>query len=348
MTVEPNPAGAIAGPSPRPRRRAPRLEALSFRTISAVYIGLLLIAVFSIIVPSTFFTHGTLTSILNEQAISGLLAVALVIPLAAGGVDLSVGAILGIGAILVAWLIGEQQMAAAPAIAITLAAGAAIGAINGLLVTVLKLDSFISTLGMSSCLAAMVVWISNNQQILGLGEDFTRIATGELFGVTYPVYYMVVIAVIAWYVLEHTPAGRYLYATGGNPEAAKLAGLPTQRLIFGAFATCGLIAGLAGLLASARYGAGSPEIGPPYLLSAFAAAFLGSTQIKQGRVNVWGTLIAVYVLAIGVKGLQLAGAPFWLPDLFNGLALIVAVALARRERARPGRKRRGRRAVTAT
>ena len=336
MTAETNPAAA------RPPRREVSFEAFSFRNISAIYIGLLLILAFTIIVPSTFFTQGTFTSILNEQAISGLLAVGLVIPLAAGGIDLSVGATLGIGAILVAWLIGEQQMTGGLAIVITLAACALVGMVNGFLVTVLKIDSFIATLGMSSCLAAMVVWISDNQQILGLGEGFTKISTGELFGVTYPVYYMLVVCVLAWYVLEHTPVGRYLYATGGSPEAARLAGLPTQRLLFGAFAACGVIAGLAGLLATARFGAGSPEIGPPYLLSAFAAAFLGSTQLKHGRVNVWGTVIAVYVLAIGVKGLQLAGAPFWLPELFNGLALIVAVALARRERGKLSRLRRRR------
>jgi len=336
MTTQTGTVTALRG------RRELRLEALSFRNISAIYIGLLLVALFSILVPSTFFTQSTFTSILNEQAISGLLAVGLVIPLAAGGIDLSVGATLGIGAILVAWLIGEQHMAGGLAIVVTLGACALIGAANGFLVTILKIDSFIATLGMSSCLAALVVWISDNQQILGLSEAFTNIATGELFGVTYPVYYMLVVCMLAWYVLEHTPLGRYMYATGGSPEAARLAGLPTQRLLFGAFAACGLIAGLAGLLATARFGAGSPEIGPPYLLSAFAAAFLGSTQLKQGRVNVWGTVIAVYVLAIGVKGLQLAGAPFWLPELFNGLALIVAVALARRERGKLSRLRRRR------
>jgi ribose transport system permease protein len=143
---------------------------------------------------------------------------------------------------------------------------------------------------------------------------------------------MVVVAILAWYVLEHTPVGRFLYATGGAPEAARLAGLPTKRLIFGAFVICGLVAGFAGLLATAQFGAGSPDIGPPYLLSAFAAAFLGSTQLKHGRVNIWGAVIAVYVLAIGVKGLQLAGAPFWVSELFNGLALIVAVAAAVHER----------------
>lgn len=321
-----------------------RFAVLSFRNISAVYIGILLVIGFSLWLPDTFPRESTWISILNEQAIAAMLAVGLVIPLAANGIDLSVGSILGLGAIFAAWLIGEQDMAAGPAIVLTLATCAGVGVINGFLVTVLRIDSFIATLGMSSVVLAMIVWISNNQQIIGLSEGFTSIAHTELLGITLPVYYMLAVSTVAWYVLEHTPIGRYLYATGGGIEAARLAGLPTKRLLFGAFVACGMTAGLAGLLASAQVGAGSPDVGPPYLLAAFAAAFLGSTQLKRGRVNVWGTVIAVYVLAIGVKGLQLAGAPFWVSDLFNGLALIVAVALAVHEgkRVRTGRLKRRR------
>lgn len=316
-------------PSSPPLRR--RLAVLSFKNISAFYIGILLVIGFSLWLPDTFPTHSTLVTILNEQAINTLLAVGLVIPLAAGGIDLSVGAILGLGAIFIAWLVGDHNLATGPAIGLTLVVCAGVGAINGLLVTVVRIDSFIATLAMSSVVGAMIVWISNNQQIIGLTDSFTSIATGELFGITYPVYYMLIVSVLVWYVLEHTPLGRYLYATGGGIEAARLAGLPTKRLLFGAFVVCGLLAGFAGLLATAQVGAGSPDVGPSYLLAAFAAAFLGSTQLKRGRVNVWGTVIAVYVLAIGVKGLQLAGAPFWVSELFNGLALIVAVGIAVQE-----------------
>ncbi|MFJ8025701.1 hypothetical protein [Streptomyces sp. NPDC096311] len=141
-----------------------------------------------------------------------------------------------------------------------------------------------------------------------------------------------VLAGVIWFVLEHRPVGRYMYATGSNAEAARLAGVRTNRVIFGTIVCTALIATIAGIVVTSRIATGSPTIGPPYLLPAFAAAFLGSTQIRQGRFNVLGTLIAVYALATGVKGLQLAGAPFWLPDLFNGIALLVAVALSVRRR----------------
>lgn len=159
-----------------------------------------------------------------------------------------------------------------------------------------------------------------------------------------PVYYLLVLAIVIWFVLEHTPVGRRVYATGGGADAARLAGVRTSRVIFAAFVASAVIASLAGVLQTASIGTGDPNIGPSYLLPAFAAAFLGSTQIKPGRFNVWGTVLAVYVLATGVKGLQLAGAPFWLPDLFNGVALLLAVGLsglprrARRDRSKAKRE----------
>jgi ribose transport system permease protein len=140
---------------------------------------------------------------------------------------------------------------------------------------------------------------------------------------------MLAIALALWYVLERTPTGRRVYATGGNVNAARLAGVRTSRVIIVSLMTCGAIAAIAGILNSAQLATGDPTIGPGYLLPAYAAAFLGSTQFQGGRYNIWGTVVAVYVLAVGVKGLQLAGAPVWIPDLFNGVALILAVGMSK-------------------
>jgi ribose transport system permease protein len=129
-------------------------------------------------------------------------------------------------------------------------------------------------------------------------------------------------------VLERTPLGRRIYATGGNIEAAKLAGVRTSVIIVGSLMVCGAVAALGGILLTARLGNADPTVGPSFLLPAFTAAFLGSTQFRRGRFNVWGTVLAVYVLAVGVKGLQLSGAPVWIPDAFNGAALILAVGMA--------------------
>jgi ribose transport system permease protein len=132
---------------------------------------------------------------------------------------------------------------------------------------------------------------------------------------------------VLWWLTAHTPIGRYLYAIGGNTEAARLSGVRIERYTTFTFLTSAAVAGLAGVMFSSLNGP-SLNFGGTLLLPAFAAAFLGSTQLTPGRFNVWGTLLAIYVLAIGVQGLQLVSGASWLSDMFNGCALIIAVALS--------------------
>ncbi len=306
-------------------------RALSFRNISAIYIFIALFVLFSLWVPDTFLSATMWKTLLASQAVTAVLAVGLVLGLSAGAFDLAIGTELGLGSIIVAVLIGEHGMPIIPAIALTLAVGAAIGAINGMLVVKARIDSFIATLGMSSVLLALIAWISGGEQILGLGSGFQAIGTTKILGIALPFYIMLAVAAVAWYVLESTAIGRRIYATGGNIDAARLAGVSVSRVVIGTLIACGMIAAFAGVLVSANLGTGDPTIGPGYLLPAFSAAFLGSTQFRGGRFNVLGTVLAVYLLATGVKGLQLAGAPVWVPELFNGLALLIAVGMAKFE-----------------
>jgi ribose transport system permease protein len=307
-------------------------SALSFTNISAIYIFVLLFILFSLWVPDTFLTTGTWKSLLANSALTALVAIAVTIPLAAGTFNLAVGTEVGMAAILAAWLLEHQGLGVVPTLVLTLAAGCAIGAVSGALIVRARIDSFIATLGMSSILLALIAWISGGQQILNLPSAFQALATNELLGLAYPVWIMLAVGLVVWYVLQRTPAGRRVYATGGNVNAARLAGVRTSRVIVLSLVSCGAIAALAGLLTSAQLAVGDPTAGPGYLLPAYAAAFLGSTQFHGGRYNVWGAVIAVYVLAVGVKGLQLAGAPVWIPDLFNGAALLIAVGMSKYQR----------------
>lgn len=308
------------------------LKALSFRNISALYILALMIIIFSVWIPETFLQQSTWKTLLANQAVVAIIAIALVIPLTAGVYNLAIGYEVGFGGIFVAWSLAQAGLPIVPAIALTLLAGVAIGLLSSFLVVKVRINSFIATLGVSSVLSAMIQFVSGSQQILNLGPTFQSIATKQFLGVTYPVYIMLVIAVIAWYVLEKTPVGRRIYATGGNPAAARLSGVRTSIVITGTLVACGLLTMTAGIIQTATVGAGDPTVGPSFLLSAFAAAALGSTQFRGGRYNIAGTVVAVYVLATGVKGLQLAGAPVWIPDLFNGVALLIAVGMANYER----------------
>jgi ribose transport system permease protein len=304
---------------------------LSFRRLSAVYIFVVLFVAFSLWVPDTFLTASTWRSILDGQALTAMAAVALMIPVAAGAFDLSIGAQIGFTSIVVSWLLVDLGAAPLVAVGLTILIGAVTGLGTAVLVAVFGIDSFIATLGISSVLLALTNWMSGGAQILNLPTGFSDFSTRRIGGVTTPVLLMLVVAVIVWYVLENTPLGRRLHATGGNQAAARLSGVRTRLVVGGALVAGGMIAAVVGVLLSSRLGTGDPTSGPSFLLPAFSAVFLGATQFRAGRFNVWGTVVAVYVLAVGVKGLQLAGAPVWIPDLFNGLALILAVGLAKIE-----------------
>jgi ribose transport system permease protein len=302
-------------------------RALSFSRISGIYVWIAIIVIFALWVPDTFLTELTWKNIAASEAVTAMITVGLLFPLAAGVYDLAVGQTIGFAAIFSAYLV-NHGFDTGSAIAITLLAGVVIGMVNGVLVAGIGINSFIATLGVGSILLAFVGWISNRQQIVGLPSAFENFGQLQPLGIPIPVFYLVAFAIVGWYVLEHSPFGRYLYAIGGGPEAARLAGVPTRGLIFAALVISSVAAAFGGIVVTAKLGAGDPGVGPNFLLPAFAAAFLGATQFKPGRFNVPGTLVAVYLLATGVTGLQLAGAQFWITDLFNGLVLLIALTLA--------------------
>ena len=304
------------------------LRALSFWNASAIWVMVVIVLFFSYAIPETFLAARTWTSLLDTQAIVAITAVALIIPLSAGVFNLAIGAQVGVASIMIGWLLVPAGWPIFAAILMTLISSAAIGFLIAVLIVGFRIDSFIATLGASSLLLALVTFISCGRQILKMPRAFTDFGTDRIFGLTYPFLVMLALGVVVWYVLECTSLGRRVYATGGNLEAARLSGVPVVEIILGSMTACGLLTGVAGLLMIARLGNADPTIGPGFMLPAFTAAFLGSTQFHHGRFNVAGTILSVYVLAAGIKGLQLSGVPTWVTDGFNGAALLVAVGLA--------------------
>ncbi|MEN3281153.1 MAG: ribose transport system permease protein [Solirubrobacteraceae bacterium] len=309
-------------------RRRWRPSALRPSHYSGLYIWAALILLFALWVPDTFVTSLTLRTLLSEQAVTAMVTMGLLVALSAAAYDLSIGAVITLSAVVVAALTARTGIGLVPAILLTLAMGAAVGAINGVLVVGLGINSFIATLAMSSVLVAPTRAVSDDQIISGVPESLTSLTQGSVLGVPVIALYTLVAALLVWYVLEHTPVGRRVAATGMGREAARLAGVRTKRLTFGALVTSSLLASVGGILLTSKLSTAQPDLGTAYLLPAYAAAFLGTTQVKPGKFNVWGTLLAIFLLATGVKGLQLAGAPDWVTDLFNGLALIIAVGLS--------------------
>lgn len=323
------------------RRRSPiKWSSFHPRRIGVVYLYALIWVVFTIWVSDTWLTWLTHRSVLNANAILMVVAIGLLVPLAAGVFDLSIAGTISASSVMVSWGMVEAGWSVGVSIAAALLVGLVVGNVNGFLVVKIKIDSFIATLGMSSITTAVAVWRSNNRSLLGFPEGFKSLATQFAWGLNKTVLVALVAALVLWYVFEHTAAGRYLFATGGAREAARLAGVQTDRYVWGSLVTSAMVASVGGVMLAAQFGSTQAQSGSPYLLPAFAAAFLGSTQFKR-RFNVWGTILAVFVLQSGVKGLQLAGVgTTWIESLFFGVALIVAVGLSSyRKRVHGGQRR---------
>jgi ribose transport system permease protein len=335
LTAVPEPATEPAAPQQVAAKRTapPRAQrlahGLAFDRVGAVYVWLGIIVLFSLWVPETFPNLATAKQILNSNAITALGALAITIPLTARVFDLSFAGVMTLTGVAVAHLIANEGVPVVPAIAIALAIGLGVGVINAIVVVVMRIDSFIGTLATGSLIAALITMVTNEVPITDakLGGAFADIGQTSIGGVTLGVVYCAVVAVGIWYVLEHTATGRRLYATGFNPDAARLAGVRIDRLRFASLVSSGGLAGATGVVLASTLGSGSPSAGTPYLLPAFAAAFLGATQLKHGRFNAGGTIIAVLLLGTGVTGLALANAPQWAGDMFVGVVLIAALAL---------------------
>jgi ribose transport system permease protein len=330
VQTAPAPDGATA----KPKRRIN----LGFDKYSGLYVWALLVVIFALWIPDLFLSWDNFRTILSFQAISTIVALGLIIPVAAGAFDLTIAGALTVSAVFTGWALLDHRgvvFACTGALLI----GVVIGLANALVVVKFKVDSFIGTLGMSSILAAVAYMISGGGQLV-LPEagyaPFLDFARQQWFGISASVYYAGALAVVIWWMLEYTPGGRYLYAVGGNPVAARLAGVKVGRIIMLSFIASAVVASFAGIVYLSQNANGAPDSGTNYLLPAFSAVFLGATQIRPGRVNVVGTLVAILLLATGVTGLQLAGAPTYVTQLFNGAALIIAMALAARTARRRG------------
>lgn len=288
-----------------------------------------LILFFSVLLPNTFPTLLNLRSILSDKAIIALLSLAAMIPMVAGRIDLTVGYGIVLWHILA---ISLQTMYGIPwpvAVAIVLVLGIITGALNGLLVEVARIDSFIATLGTGTVLYALALWHTGGRQMVGtLPDAFLAINGTFVLGLPITAFYVLAITLILWVILDYTPIGRYLYAIGANQRAAELNGIPTRKFVIGAFVTSGALTALAGVLLASKLRIGQASVGLEFLLPALVGAFLGSTTIKPGRVNVWGTIVGVMILAVGISGIQQFGGSFWVEPLFNGTTLLIAIGIA--------------------
>jgi ribose transport system permease protein len=289
---------------------------------------LLMLVAFSIALPHTFPTGGNAKTIVNSAAVTMLLALAATIPLRAGDFDLSIAGTMIVSAATVAQLTAGK-VSWVLALIIVLAVGATIGAINAFLIVVIGLNGFVATLGSLTALEGLALAITGGQVISVPSVHVVNFTTHNFLGLQAMTWYVWVIGLTMWYLFERTPSGRYLLFIGGNPRSALLAGLSVRRIRSSAFIWCGILSALAGFLYAGSIGSIDATVAGQYLLQPYAAAFLGATTIAVGRFNALGTIVGLYLLTVGIAGLQLFGASNWVTNVFNGLALIAAITFAR-------------------
>jgi ribose transport system permease protein len=310
---------------------------------TAVYLGIIFLVVFSILQPRIFLTASNFRVTFSQGIVTVVLGLAFLVPLAAGVYDLSIGAMMELSLSLVMWFSLHTSLPPALTAVLSVLACCFVGLLSGVVTVKFRVNSLIATLGVSQLLSAATLTISNNTTMVGnLSNGFLNLGANNLFGIPYVVCYVAVIAVIIWFVLEHTPAGRSLFAVGGNAEAARLAGVAVDAVVYRSLVASAAIAGLAGVIYAMQVGTYSAGSGTGLLFPALAAVFFGASQFS-GRPNVWGTIVAFFALALGVKGLQLQFGPgtFWIDPLFQGVALIIAVSFASRQVMQQRRGRTG-------
>jgi ribose transport system permease protein len=314
------------------RRLTPRTKAaLGIFARYATILGLLaMIVAFSILSPKAFSTLGNFTNVLNQASLAMIIAGGLTLAVVVGELDLSIGFAASLHGILVTGFIVHDKLPIPLAIVIVLALGALIGFVNGFIVTKMKVNSVIATLGVGTIITGLAFAYSAGVPIVaGVPEAFLQLSLGRwLFGIPNNIVVMVFVLGILWVLVERTSIGQEIQAVGGNPAAARLAGINVDRIKTLGFVISGMCAALTGILLASRLGSGTTSAADSYLLTAFAAVFLGSATLRDGEFHVLGTLVGALIIAFGFNGLNIFGAPTFSQYVFQGAILIIAVGLS--------------------
>lgn len=284
---------------------------------------------FAVAEPGTLLTSGTFQTIFGSQQALVFLGMAAVVTFAVGEFDLSISAILGLGATLVPVLVVVHGWSPLTASIAAVAACMAVGAVNGFIVVVLGIDAIITTLGMGTFVLGITSGFSHSEAVSGLSNSFGSIAnTVVVLGLPISFFYGLALALLIAYVMRFTALGRHMAFVGANREVARLGGVRVSRIRIGSYIMSGLLCGIGGVLLTASVGGFDPNSSPTYLLPALSATFLGTAVIKPGRFNPIGTWVAIYFLVTGIVGLQLLGYTGWVSDVFYGAALVLAVIVS--------------------
>jgi ribose transport system permease protein len=272
----------------------------------------------------TFLTSTNLLNVLAGVAPTGIVAFAITYLLIVGEFDLSAGAIFVLTGVLSAKLYND--LGVWPSILVAVAAATALGVLNGILVAYFRINSFVCTLATSLMMAGLGLVITKGFLLNVPDEGFAALGTNELLGIKWSIWILVVAALVSGFVLSRTKFGRWLYAVGGNPEAARLSGIDVRRMKLAAFAISGFAAGVGGAIVVSRTSTGQAGDGISVVFAAFAAVVVGGTSVAGGRGAIWRTALGVLFLALIINGFNLLEIDVVYQNIIQGAIILLAVA----------------------
>lgn len=325
----PSTAPTRTTPAKTDERRGGRIALLLLAKYGTLVGLALMIAAFSVIAPKAFPSVNNFVNVLNQASLAMIIAGGLTVTVIVGELDLSIGFLASFAGVLVVGLIVDNGLPVPVAIAVVIGAGMLHGLINGLIVTKVGVNSVIATLGTGTIVVGLNFAYSSGAPIaFGVPESFLQISLGRFHGLPHNVLIMAGVILALWLLVERTSFGQSLQAVGGNRVAARLSGIAVDRTKITAFMIAGACAALTGILLASALGSGTTSAADSYLLTAFAAVFLGSATLRDGEFHVLGTLFGVLIIAIGFNGLAIFGAPTFYQYVFQGAILVVAVGLS--------------------
>jgi ribose transport system permease protein len=310
---------ATAGSSPR--RPTVNFQALGIFAAAAV-----IFVIFGVLNPN-FLTVGNLRDVAVSACVNALIGIGLTFVIITGGIDLSVGSIASVVGIVSANIMVNAGMSAVPALLVGLLLGFVAGAMNGVLITLLKLPPFIATLGTMSVYQGLAYVVTDGKPVYNVPQPFVLLLNSYIGGVPIVVVVVIVVALLAWLLLRRTVFGQNVIATGGSEETAWLSGVRVARVKIMVYGLSGLLAALAGLVVVARISAAQSEAGAPYLLTAIAAAVIGGANLMGGEGRIAGTLVGALILGALTNGLVLLNVPSFYEQIVTGLVVLIAVAI---------------------
>ncbi|NIZ12999.1 ABC transporter permease [Phaeobacter sp. HF9A] len=290
---------------------------------------LVIIIAFSIASPIAFGTPNNLINITQQMTLLAIVAIGATLVMAVGEFDLSTAAVVSFGGIFVVFLLKAGVPAPLACLAVLAAAGV-FGAVSGFIVARFEVLSFITTLAVGTIIGGITFWLSDGATLFGdIPVGFRDLARGKISGIPTLTFWLIGVAVVAWVVLDKVEIGRRLYAIGGNREAARLAGVRIVSNTMVAFIGSAMLSALVGMLLTARIGSANPTGGGGFLLSAYAAVFLGMTAFREGEANVPGTLVGAAIIAVVGNGLTILGVSTFMQDIITGMIILAAVLVRR-------------------